>query len=181
MGADGLGRYDDALDALSLAKMMAGRDPQLQAEALALTGQVYAHNGQMGAARDAFDEARELLAQAPEVAYRYSQFLLLQDQADAALEQAQAAYELDPLNPHYAHGLSRAQYAQGEYASAEQTLADALEQGAEAWPTALELRGDIRYRLNDVAGAVEWWRKAQQTGSDSEQLERKIAERKIVE
>ncbi|MCB0637781.1 MAG: tetratricopeptide repeat protein [Lewinella sp.] len=181
LGADGLDRYDDALDALSLADMMAGRDPRLRAEIRALTGQVHQHAGNMTAAQSSFDQAREQGADAPEVMFRYSQFLLEKEDTNDAREQAQRAYQTNPSNPHYAYGLSRALYAAGAYERATEPMNRALENGADHWPRALELQGDIRFRLNDVAGAVEWWQKALETGGDRAALEQKIAERRIVE
>jgi tetratricopeptide (TPR) repeat protein len=181
LAADGLGRYDDALDALSLADMMAGRDPRLRAEIMALKGQVHLHEGDEAQADWAFDLARELSADVPEVAYRYSQYLLAKGEYNTARERAAFAYGSNPLNPHYAFGLSRVLYATGAYERAKEPMTAALENGADHWPRALELQGDIRYRLEDVAGAVEWWQKALEAGGDSAALEQKIAERRIVE
>ena len=45
----------------------------------------------------------------------------------------------------------------------------------------LEHYGDILYKLNDKAGALEQWRKAQLAGGASEQIDKKASEGKPVE
>lgn len=62
---------------------------------------------------------------------------------------------------------------------AEQLTTQALNPATETNPRVLELFGDCLFHKGDTARAVEYWQKAQQYGSKSKALVRKIAEKKI--
>lgn len=64
-------------------------------------------------------------------------------------------------------------------AKAEQLMAQVLNPTTETNPRILELYGDCLFHKGDTARAVEYWQKAQQNGSKSKALARKIAEKKL--
>jgi tetratricopeptide (TPR) repeat protein len=178
LGADGEKRYDEALDALSLGELMAGRDELLQALLQGLTGQVRMHQQDKSGARTAFEAARKLAPMAADPAYRFGQFLLAEGQSSQALELLELATQRQPDHPHYAYAYARALYAAEDYAAADEQLRRALPQGAQYWAAALELAGDTRAQLEDVEGAVRYWEKARKL-APSEALDQKIANRSL--
>lgn len=178
LGADGLERYDDALDALSLADLMAGRDQGLRGEIKALEGQVYQHKGEEKAADEAFDAARDLNKTSAEVAFRYSQYLLSKSDVKNAKSNARAAAEANPYNPHYTHGYAHILYLDKAYNDADEQVQAALRQGANNWANALELAGDIKAQLKDLDQAVHYWQQAKAI-APSPTLDNKIANRSL--
>ena len=179
IGADGIARYDDALDALSMADMIAGRDESLRGEVQALQGQVDWHRGDKNAAALAFQQALELNGDSPEVNYRYSIYLLENGQVEPALTYAQHAFEANPRQSHYAYAQARALYEDGEYQQAATALETARTEGAATWPNALELSGDVQYQLKNTDEAVRWWQQAREISGPDERLDQKIANRSL--
>ncbi len=179
IGADGLGQYNDALDALSLADMMAGRDEGLRAEILALQAQVNLHQGDQTGAGTGFSEAMELANKSPEVNYRYGLYLLGSGQTEQALENLRQAAAANPFQSHYAFAYAQALYQNGDFEEAAEAINTAREQGAAQWAQALELTGDIHFQRKDIDGAVDWWRQAREISGPSERLDQKIANRSL--
>lgn len=68
----------------------------------------------------------------------------------------------------------------GEFAAQAQQLAqNALNPATETNPRILELYGDFLFNKGDTAQALQFWQKAQQNGSKSKWLDRKIVEKKL--
>ena len=179
IGADGIGRYNDALDALSMADMIAGRDENLRGEVMALQGQVDWHRGDKTAAATAFTEALSLSAASAEVNYRYCLYLLESGQVDQALDYAQRAVAANPRQSHYTFALAQALYQEGEYQQAADALQTARNEGAANWIDALELTGDVQFQLKNTDEAVRWWQQAREISGPSERLDQKIANRSL--
>jgi predicted negative regulator of RcsB-dependent stress response len=53
--------------------------------------------------------------------------------------------------------------------------------GGESMPTLLEHYGDILFKLNDKEQALLYWQKAQEKGSSSELLYKKITNKQLFE
>lgn len=176
---DELGDYNEALDALSLATLMAGRDANLQAEAKALEAQVFQHQDKLDKANTAFNAAQKLNADNPDLNYRYAQFLLAKNDLKAAVQANEKAVKAIPFNPYYSVGLSKIQYAQKDYEAAAVTMAVALKNGAQYWSHALELAGDTAFQLGKVDEALQYWGQAKEAGENSERLNNKIANKSL--
>ena len=179
IGADATGQYDDALDAVSMANMMSGRNPNLRAEVRALEGQILAHRNDQSGARSAFADALELAPESPDVNYRYADFLLAQNQIDQATKAAEKAVKAQRTHPYYAELSARIAYRQENYETAEEWMIIARNQGAKYWPEALELSGDIQFQLKNVEQAVTYWEQARALGENSQRLLDKIANRSL--
>lgn len=179
IGADGMKRYADALDALDMAALMSAKNTQLQADIKALEGQVYQHQGDDAKATAAFKTARELAPESPEVNYRHGQYLLVRGAIKEAKAAAQKATGIDATHPYYAVGLAQALYAEGSYDKADTWLAVARKAGAAYWPAALELSGDVLFQLKKTDEAVDFWQQAKTLGGDTLRLTDKITNRRI--
>ena len=68
-----------------------------------------------------------------------------------------------------------------KYNKAKDSIANALEIGGGNNPVTLEHYGDVLFQLNEVESAIEYWTKAQEKGSKSKLLEKKIADRQLYE
>ncbi|RME96976.1 MAG: hypothetical protein D6772_11070, partial [Bacteroidetes bacterium] len=178
LGAIGQKRYDEALDALQLGELMAGRDASLQGLMKGLAGQVLMQQGKSKEARAAFEQARKLAPQLADPAFRYGLFLLAENDTQAALDLLSLATEREPDHPHYAYGYAQALYAAKAYAAAAAQLERALYQGAQYWAPALELAGDVQAQLKNLDVAVDYWEQARQL-TPSDRLDQKIAKRSL--
>lgn len=179
LGADATKRYDEALDATSMATMMSGRDQALRGEIQAIEGQVYSHQGDKSAAAAAFKQALELAPTSPDVNYRYAEYLLEKNDLKNAKAAAEQAANQMPYHPYYANGLAKVYYQDGRYEQAQEWNAKARTNGAAYWPAALELAGDIQFQLKHPDQAVSFWQEAKTLGGDSKRLEDKIANRSL--
>lgn len=179
IGADATEKYDDALDAVSMADMMSGRNPALRAEIRALEGQIMAHQGDRAAAERAFNEAMELAGDSPDINYRYAAFLLEKGEDKAARTAIKKAAEVIPSHPYYTELAARIAYQQARYEDAEEWMDRARTAGAKYWPAALELSGDIQFQLKNADQAVEYWEAARALGENSQRLLDKIANRSL--
>lgn len=179
LGADQLGRYDDALDATSLGSMMSGRDPVLKASLKALEGQVLAHDKDTKGAEVALNEALGLADQLPDVQLRYATFLREQSKLGEAKTAITKALALGATDPYVLVEAAQIAYAEEQYEGAADFLQQAQQRGAQYWPTALELAGDAAFQLNDVDSAVKYWQQAKDLGGNAERLTTKITNRSL--
>lgn len=179
LGADATKRYEEALDATSMATMMSGRDQALRGEIQAIEGQVYSHQGDKSAAAAAFKQALELAPASSDVNYRYAEYLLEKNELKNAKAAAERAANQMPYHPYYTNGLAKVYYQDGRYEAAEEWNTKALSNGADYWPGALELAGDIQFQLKHTEQAVSFWQQAKALGGNSKRLEDKIANRSL--
>jgi len=179
IASDALGKYDEALDAISMADMMSGRDANLRAEVKALEGQIYHHSNDKGGANTAFAAARELAPQSPEVNYRYGAFQLDNEDLKTATDALGIAIKSDAAHPYYNFEMARLLFAQGKFAKAEERLVTAKNRGARYWSKAMELSGDVQFKLNNIEEAVNYWQQAKELGGTDQRLIDKITNRSL--
>ncbi|MEM1216728.1 MAG: tetratricopeptide repeat protein [Bacteroidota bacterium] len=179
VGADLLGRYEDALDAISLGTIMSGRDPALKAQIKALEGQVLANDGDSSGAQTALESALALDPAAPGVQRRYATYLRQQDKLLEAEQAIDKALTLTASNPYVLVEAAQITYAQERFSEASRYLEKAQTQGAQYWPTALELAGDTQFQLDQADAAVKFWQRAKDLGGDQQRLSTKITNRSL--
>ncbi|MEZ4985576.1 MAG: tetratricopeptide repeat protein [Saprospiraceae bacterium] len=179
IAADGLKKYDQALDAISMADMMSGRDNNLRAEVKALEGTILLHQGKEADAGKALAEAVQLAPNAPEVNYRYGLYLLATDNLKNANQVATKAVNANPSHPYYAFGLAQIHYRANEFDKAATLLEKAATYGAYWWPDAQELLGDTQFKRGQVDEAVRHWQRALQLNPQNTRLSSKIANRSL--
>jgi predicted negative regulator of RcsB-dependent stress response len=68
-----------------------------------------------------------------------------------------------------------------DYTNALVWIEKAIASGGSSSATIVEHYGDILYQLSKTEQALEQWLKAQELGSESEWIERKIADKKLYE
>lgn len=75
--------------------------------------------------------------------------------------------------------LARAYTYQKKYDDADHKVAEALEMSQNKNPLALEIYGDLLYQKGDTQGAIKQWKNAQNAGSRSSILKKKIEDKKL--
>ena len=71
-------------------------------------------------------------------------------------------------------------FEKGNYAEARLYIDDAIKNDKDQSDTILEHGGDIYYMTGDVDGALKYWKQAQEVGSESKTLKKKIEKKKYI-
>jgi tetratricopeptide (TPR) repeat protein len=112
----------------------------------------------------------------------WSYFLSLRKENLAkAAYMSEKANVLSPGNPSYEDTYAWILFVKGEYSEAKKWIEKAIQNGGATNGTILEHAGDIEFKLGNVNGAVELWKKAKATADHTEQIDRKINDRSYYE
>lgn len=123
----------------------------------------------------------------------YAYFLSVeQTHLDKAEEMSYRTVKAEPTNSTYLDTYSWILFEKGKYTEARIYIEQALKNGGDKSQVILEHCGDIYYKLGEVNKAVEYWKKAEAVGPETEEmvsprsqeevkrLKRKIALRKYI-
>ncbi|MEM6967075.1 MAG: tetratricopeptide repeat protein, partial [Bacteroidota bacterium] len=176
------GTYGDAVSAFEQALMMSAKDKRMQADIHGRLGEVYHNMKKYDRSDKNFEKAVKGNPNAPSLLDSYSYHLALRgDDLDKALQMSSRANELKPDQPRLQDTYGWILYKMKKYSEAKEWAAKALQNGGEAMPAILEHYGDILFQLEQKDEALIYWQKAQEKGSDSELLEKKIADKQLYE
>lgn len=129
-----------------------------------------------------FEKALKIDPKDPLVLNNYSYYLSLRKvNLDRAAEMSKLSNELRPGQPSYQDTYGWILYVQGKYEDARKWLQMALDNGGNENGTILEHMGDVLYKLGDVSGALEYWKKAKSAGDTSDLIDNKIRDKKLYE
>ncbi len=152
-----------------------------------LLGQFYgqlgdAYNGLEDHAKSdmSYEEALKMDPSNDHVLNNYSYFLSLRNEKmDRAREMGSKLIAANPDNPTYLDTYGWVLYVLGEYEEAKRLLERAAELDEDG--TIIEHYGDVLFRLGDIDAAVEQWERASRTDEASDNIQKKIEDRKIYE
>ncbi len=180
VGFAGLRKYQDAVNALEEGKRMAFNNPKLLDDINTRLGDAYNGTKQY-AQSDAAYEA--VLKNSPNNAFvlnNYSYYLALRKQKlDYAKTLAERLVNGNPENANYLDTYGWVLYVAKDYQKARKQLERASQLSSNG--TILEHFGDVLFQLGEKELAVEQWQKAKKQGGTSVQIDKKIAEKKLVE
>ena len=165
---------DDAIAYLEKGRRYTS-DKMQMAEFDAFLGDLYHQQGDEAKAFDAYDRTLRNDPDNALVLNNYAYYLSLRgERLDEALEMAIRANELVPDNVYYLDTYAWVLYKLGRYKEAEKMMKKCL--GLEKNPSGanLEHYGDILLKLGKDSEAMEYWKKAQQAGGASKELEQKL-------
>ncbi len=172
--------YRNATQLLEQAKRLTKNNEQQVAEINSMLGDAYQAIKEYDKSAKAYDEALEFNPMNDIVLNNYSYYLSLRK---ADLEKAEKMSSLlvknHPDNISYLDTHAWVLYNREKYKEAKKVMERALTLDK---PSAInyEHYGDILYQLGDVEEAVEQWRKAKALGSLNQEIDKKIANRKIL-
>ena len=155
-------------------------DPKLLTVFYGQLGDAYNSLKQYEKSWSSYEKALETDPNNDHVLNNYSYFLSLKNKdMDRALEMSAKLVEMHPDNPTYLDTHGWVLYTLEKYHEA----AKYLEKAANLEPdgTIVEHFGDVLYKLGKVDEAVEQWKKASKLSDASENIEKKIAGRKLYE
>lgn len=127
-----------------------------------------------------YEKALENKPNNDHVLNNYSYFLSLRKQdIDKALEMSTRLVTQHPENPTYLDTHGWVLYVKGDYKEAKKYLEKAVALDDDG--TIIEHYGDVLYQLGNVDLAIEQWEKARDSGGASENIDKKIADKKLYE
>jgi len=100
---------------------------------------------------------------------------------EKAAEMSKKSNELIPNNPSNEDTYAWVLFVQGKYVDAKLWIEKALEHGGNTNGTILEHYGDVLFKLGNIDSAVSKWKEAKATGDHSEQIDKKISDKKFYE
>ncbi len=167
---------DDAVTYLEKGRRYT-TDKMQMSEFDAFLGDIYHQQGEDDKAFDAYDRTLRNNPDNALVLNNYAYYLSLKgERLEEALQMAIKANELVPDNVYYVDTYAWVLYKLGRYKEAEKMMKKCL--GLEKNPSGanLEHYGDILLKLGKENDAKEYWKKAQQAGGGSKELEQKLKE-----
>ena len=175
-------KYSSAIDQLHTGKLMVIDNPSLLAQFFASLGDAHHAQGEIKASDDAYDKSLDIMPDNTYVLNNYSYYLSLRKKKlDKASEMMRRCVELSPGQASYEDTYAWVLYQQKDYNNALVWIEKALASGGASSATIVEHYGDILYRLKRTNEALEQWQKAKELDSDSENIDQKIADKKLYE
>ena len=183
LGALQLGQSEESISILSEADLMTRKDLAMKANIKNLIGNAYRKLGNFKSARAAFEEGLELIPDQPNILSNYSRLLAESGrELDRAVTMAEQAVKSSGTDPDYQGSLGFVLYRQKNYEAARKAFEKALaDKNGQTNIFVLEEYGNVLFQMNEIEEAISYWKKALDAGSNSPNLRRKIADRKLYE
>lgn len=179
MGYKELKQYEKAVSAFKSGQAIVVDDEKIEFEFWSKLGETYNELKLFSLSDEAFDNAMNINGLDAYLLNNYSYYLSLRKQhLEKAASMAKTANDLFPTNASFNDTYGWILCQQGNYKEAEQWIKKALSNGGDSSGTVLEHYGDVQFRLNNREVAMEYWKKAKDTGEYSDKLEEKINEGK---
>lgn len=180
MGHKELKQNEMAVKAFRAGQSIVVDNEKLEFEFWSKLGETYNELKQFSLSDESFDKAMNINGLDAYMLNNYSYYLSLRkEKLDKAAEMAKTANDLFPNNASFNDTYGWILYEQGKFLEAEQWIKKSLSNGGEVSGTVLEHYGDVLYKLNNEdKRALEYWKKAKETGEYSDLLDKKIKEGK---
>lgn len=176
-----LSKPEEAISIAEEGLMYVVDNPPLSGQLIFIKGEAYYKKNRLD---EAFRNFEEALVKDPENYIALNNYAYYLSLAGRDLEKAERmsakVVEKYPDNPTYLDTYAWVLFKKNNFALARFYMETALKNGGTGNPTLHDHYGDILFMLNRVDEAVENWKKAKESGSDSEVLDRKINEKRYI-
>ncbi|MEI6456030.1 MAG: tetratricopeptide repeat protein [bacterium] len=177
-----LKKYEDALSDLNTGMKMVGDNNELLAQFYMYMGDTYHALKNDKEAYKVYEKSLQINSANAYVLNNYAYYLSVNGEGlDKAEEMARKAVNLDPANSSFQDTYGWVLYKLGKYREAREWIGKAVEDKEGASGEVLEHYGDVLFKLGDTSQALEFWIMARKKGEASELLDKKIAEKKLIE
>lgn len=171
--------YRASVAALEQAKRLSSSDDALRGEIAGMLGDAYNGIENYQKSNQAYEEALAVNPNNYFVLNNYSYYLALRKESLEKAERMSALLTKDnPDNPTYLDTYAWVLFAREKYKEAKKVIEKAIESG-DLNPAYFEHYGDILFKLGQTDEAVRQWQKAKSLNSDSELIDKKIANRRL--
>ncbi len=173
--------FEESIFAFEQAKKLAPANNALIAEINGMLGDAYYSVKNYSKSDKAYDDALQFNPDNNTVLNNYSYYLALRkENLEKAEKMASQLVKNNPDNAAFLDTYAWVLFAREKYKEARKVIEKAIG-GGKANATHFEHYGDILYKLGEVDAAVMQWEKARGLNAKSENLTKKIANRKIYE
>jgi tetratricopeptide (TPR) repeat protein len=177
-----LKKYEDALKAFNLGVKLVSENEELLAEFYMYLGDVYHSLKDTSESDKAYEKSLSLKSDNAYVLNNYAYYLSLRNQdLEKAETMAKKAVTLEPENSSFQDTYGWVLYKLKKYDDASIWVGKAMDDKDGVSAEVMEHYGDILFKLGDTGQAFEYWKKAKAKGPGSALLEKKIAEKKLIE
>jgi len=174
-----LKKYNKAIESFNDGLEFVYDNKKMMLEFYSNLGDAYQYTGQFEKSDKAYEDALKIDPDNAYVLNNYSYYLSLRKEK---LERAEAlskrSNQISPNNPSFIDTYAWILYQQKKYKESEEWLSLAIKLGSKR-PGILEHYGDVLFRLNKVDEAIKYWKLAQDNGAKSDELQKKINDKKI--
>ena len=176
-------KYQEALNTYYVGlNIIPAENVGLKSDFYGQIGDIYYQMKKMDQAYKSYDEALKYNDKNIVVLNNYAYFLSLDKKDLKKAERMSAmAVKLEPNNSTYLDTYAWIFFVQGNYSLAKIYIENALANDKTNSAELIDHYGDILFMSGEKEKAVEQWKKAKETGKESEVLNRKIAEEKYIE
>lgn len=175
-----LKRHPEALKVLKNGEKLVADNSDLQSQFCMYQGDILHAMKKDEEAFQAYEKSLALKDNNPYVLNNYSYYLSLKGKdLEKAERMSKKSLELEPDNPSFQDTYGWILFMLGRYQEAAIWIGKAVNNSEEE-PSGevLEHYGDVLFKLNDTAGALEYWNKALMKGDVSDLLQKKINDKK---
>lgn len=146
-----------------------------------IMGDIYHTKKQMSEAYAAYDSALVYNPSNIGALNNYAYYLSVERRdLDKAEEMSYKTVKAEPNNSTYLDTYAWILFEKGNYAEARIYIDNAMKNDGEKSDVIVEHCGDIYFMTGDVDGALEYWKKALEMGSESKTLKQKIEKKKYI-
>lgn len=176
-------RQDEALAVCQKAVEHAPADgkKEILSDFYSIMGDIYHTKKQMTDAYNAYDSALVYNPANIGALNNYAYYLSVERRdLDKAEEMSYKTVKADPTNATFLDTYAWILFEKGNYAEARIYIDDAMKSDGEKSDVIVEHCGDIYFMTGDVEGALKYWQKALDMGSQSKTLKEKIQKKKYI-
>jgi len=175
-------KHSSAIDQFNTGKLMVIANDNLLAQFYASLGDAYHAIESYKDSDKSYNKSLELFPENTYVLNNFSYYLSLRKtKLDQAQEMMSLCVKLQPNQPSYEDTYAWIFYQKKDYKNALIWLEKALKNGGNSSATIVEHYGDALFQLDKAAEAFDQWLKAKELGSDSEWIDKKIADKILYE
>mgnify|MGYP002632077841 CR=1 FL=1 len=173
--------YDQAIEQFEAGKIYVSSNKGLSSALNGQLGDAYNSVGNNEKSDSSYDQALQQNPENDHVLNNYSYFLSLrQENLEKAERMSTKLISLNGESPTYLDTHGWVLYMRKKYKEASVFLEKAaLADNKSA--TVIEHYGDVLFKLGDVSGAIEQWKKARALTDDKKNLDKKIADKQLYE
>lgn len=175
-------KYDDSAEFLESGAALVVDNKPLLAQFYSTLGDTY-HQLKIDQKSDSYYE--KSLSLDPLNVYvlnNYAYYLSVRNEKlEKALEMSKKSNEIQPNSSTFEDTYGWIFFQMKNYEDAKIWLDKALKNGGDKSAVILEHYGDVLYMLNDIEGAVNYWKQALKLDEKSERISNKIAQKKLID
>ncbi len=177
-----LKNFEKATESLEEAKRLVGEEKELTLMLNTLLGETYNRLGKNAKSDEAFELVLKIDPKNDGVANNYSYFLALRkENLNLAIELASKLVERNPTNSTFLDTYGWVLYVNKNYEKAKEFLEKAYQNNGGKSAVITDHFGDALFQIGEKDKAIEIWKKAAILDKNIKNLEKKIAEGRIIE